>query len=564
MGRIIGIDLGTTNSAAAFWDMDQPRMIPNDRGSYITPSVAAFNRQGEVLVGEAARNQILVNNDRTVSGVKRAMGTESLFLLGDRRYSPEEISALILKKIKDDAESFLDETITDAVITVPAYFNEKQRRATQEAGQAAGFRVRRILNEPTAAALVYGGEGSGGDRAEGEEIILVYDLGGGTFDISLLRRRGKIYEVIATRGDNHLGGMDFDNMLMEMVIDRFQETAYPEVQDDPLLMQQLREQVERVKIELSSQEEASVVLPFFEKKGKTSHFVHTVSRRDFEDMIQPFIERTGDLVQGTLRDGGVGPEEVQIMILSGGSSRIPLVSRHLYERFGWKSLKQVNPDETVALGAAIQSAFLDKEDLVLRDVTPFSLGIEVVGGECISVIDRNSPLPIRGKRVFTTVEDNQESVEVHVLQGESALADDNLSLGRFLLSGIRGGTRGEPRIEVSFVIDVDGILHVEARDRDTGARQKVTLSSEGSLKDSEGKEELFARIKSLQRRLEMLLSQKRESLERSFFEGIEEEMAETLKGLSALEVKDIRERRLWLESLIGEVHARVQNREDHS
>ncbi len=555
MGKLIGIDLGTTNTAAAFWDHDQPRMIPNDRGSYITPSVVAFGGDGSVLVGEAARNQALVNAEGTVEAVKRSMGTHQIFAGGGREFSPEEISSLLLKKMKQDAETHLAAEVTQAVITVPAYFNENQRRATQEAGQLAGFQVRRILNEPTAAALVYAG------RREEEEILLVYDLGGGTFDVSLLHRQGNSYRVLATRGDNHLGGIDFDALLTDQVADRFEKEAYPGVREDPIIMQQLREQVERVKIELSSRHEASVVLPFFRNRGKPEHFIHPVTRKDFEEMIRPRIRKTAELVQGALTDAGLEAEAVGSLILSGGSSRIPLVEDVLRRQFGWEALKQVNPDETVALGAAIQSALLDQDEIALQDVTPFSLGIEVVGGECVPVIERNSPLPIRGKRLFTTVEDNQSSVEVHALQGESSRAEGNLSLGRFLLSGIREGKRGEPRIEVTFMIDQDGILHVEAEDRDTRAKQKVTFTSDASAGAEGTADQLESRIHSLERRLHMLLFQKKESLGEDFTRQIEEEVKEAVDGLNGYPAEEMKERRLWLESLIGEVHARLQVQE---
>ena len=503
---ILGIDLGTTNSSCAFFDGREVTLIPNDRGSRTTPSVVALSDGGEVLVGESARNQAVLNPDRTIRNAKRLIGTGRTFPFGNRSIGPEQALSYVLKRLKTDAEAYLGEEAREAVVTVPAYFSEPQRRATREAGRLAGFEIRRLLNEPTAAAIAWAWSSN---RVFGEDEtvrnVLVYDLGGGTFDATVLSMRGSDCRVLSAAGDNALGGADFDGLLLALAIDAFERELGPNsVRDDPMLLQQLSDSVERAKMELSVRESATVVLPFF-GAARGVHPSWKIERAEFEGLIGSHIDRSIDLVRKALAEAGVAEGGVDHLVLSGGSSRIPLVRRRLKDLVGREAEGRVNPDEIVAFGAAV-FAGTQKEGVSdgfsVRDAVSRSFGVEIDGDDFVTLISKNTPIPVSRKRAFTTVADNQQSVEIHVLQGESIKASENLSLGRFLLSGIRGGKRGEPRIEVEFSIDPDEILHVRARDLDTGVSQAVTIASspEGaSVISSERLRSLAARASSLSR-----------------------------------------------------------------
>ncbi len=566
MGRIVGIDLGTTNSAVAFAEGGDPQIIPNERGGRITPSAVAFTDCNEVLVGESAKNQAVVNASRTIVSVKRHMGSDRLFSVGDAGYSPEQVSAFILAGLKNAAEEFLGEEVTDAVITVPANFSERERRATQEAGRLAGLRVRRILNEPTAAALAYA------IRAEGK--VLVYDLGGGTFDVTFLQKHENTYDVRSTQGDSRLGGIDFDRLLLEKVLDSFERECEIDIRGDAVLLQQLTEQVERAKIELSSRQEALVALPFVRSANKPVHLSYTVTRGEFESLIEPLIQRTIDLTLAALEEAGVAPTDVDSLILSGGSSRIPLVRQRLAREIPVAPQSRINPEEVVALGAAAQAYLFSGEasDVVLRDVMGTALGVEIDGGRFVDVLPKNSHLPVEAGRVFTTVSDSQSAVEIHVLQGESELAGENVSLGRFLLTGIRDGRKGEPRIHVLFSVDADGILHVRAEDADTGAVQRVTLTTAGSDSQSEDVDlvTLKNRVSSLLGRVSGLVEAQSGAgsgfgnsyLDKAFRREIDSVVKSSKQALLKGEPLALRESQLALETIIGELSAVLQEVED--
>lgn len=536
----LGIDLGTTNSSCAFMENDEPRIIPNDRGNRITPSIVAFTDKG-ILVGEAAKNQGVINTERTVRSVKRFMGKEENLIIGGSRHTPEEISSLILAKLKRDSETFLGQNLVDAVITVPAYFNEKQRRATKEAGRLAGFNVKRILNEPTAAAL------AGAYNQKGDRNILVYDLGGGTFDVTYLLKRDKDFIVRASGGDNHLGGDDFDALLLKEVVSVFSEKSGYDIKRDPVLMEQLRELVERAKIELSSRESASISLPFFSQGSRPIHLNYQVDRKEFNWLIRPLIQRTLDITLDTLKEGGANPKDLECLIFSGGSSRIPLVHSLLYDELGLKAEARINPEEVVAAGAAVSASLLDKQrDYTLRDVTSFSLGVEIEQGKFVKILKKNQPIPAKASRTFTTISDNQQSVEIHVLQGEEEESVKNSSLGRFLLSGIRQGLRGEPQIEISFNLDEDGIVQVTARDLDTGVSQKVSLMEEGEEKGQAAKVEIL--IRRVREKLGEDLP-----LEESFREEISQILAKADKILKGGDKNRLPEFHLALETILLEL-----------
>ena len=485
MATILGIDLGTTNSSCAFYDGRDVLLVPNDRGSRTTPSVVALAENGDILVGESARNQTLMHPDRTIVQAKRLMGSDARLPFGNRTLRPEAAAAEILSALKRSAEVYLNEDIREAVITVPAYFSEIQRRATRAAGIQAGFEVRRLLNEPTAAAVAWAWSNN---RAFGEDEqekkVLVYDLGGGTFDVTVLAMRGGDCRVVSACGDNELGGIDFDALLFERAVSVFEkDLGKGAIVSDPIARQQLIELVERAKIELSSRESTTLVLPFA-GTGRGAHLSWTVRRDEFESLIAPKIDSTLALVRQALSEASLSIGEVDKLVLSGGSSRIPYVRSRLSQTLGRNAEGRVNPDEIVAYGAAVFAAFAygDEADgavggLRVSDALSRSFGLEIDGNDFISVIPKNSPVPASRKRTFTTVIDDQPSVEIHVLQGESRKASENLSLGRFLLSGIRAGKKGEPRIEVEFSIDSDEILHVRARDVDTGARHDVTIAA---------------------------------------------------------------------------------------
>lgn len=518
MARVVGIDLGTTNSCISFMDGSEPRIIPNDRGNNLTPSVVAFMQNGDVLVGEAAKNQSVINRKRTILSVKRAMGSSRKFRVGHRDFSPVEISSYILKKLKIDAEIFLGMEVTGAVISVPAYFNERQRRATREAGRLASFEVKRIINEPTATALAYG--------LKGGRKVLIYDLGGGTFDITVLELVGNVINVLSTMGNNHLGGVDFDNLLLQKVLEQFhdeREFESPLTEEhDPMLFQMLKEETEKAKIELSSRESAAIAIPFIQSRSKLQHITCQLRRKDFENLISELVEQTLELTERAIKDAGLTVGSIDTYILSGGSSRIPLIKKKLASLLGAEKglatdslpaggrKQQVrirtNPDESVAMGAALQGALIhgEKKGIILKDITPLALGVEVDGGGFIPLIKRNSPVPSSAQRNFTTIADNQRSVEVHILQGNSPRAKLNNSLGSFLLSGIRGISKGKPRIKVAFNLDADGILQVTALDPDTNLKQSLLLFQENEQK-GEQQDSSFSQIADLKNRIKSLI-----------------------------------------------------------
>ncbi len=564
MKRIIGIDLGTTNSAMAYMEGDEPRIIPNDRGNRITPSVVAFT-DGEPLIGEAAKNQAVINPERTIFAVKRKMGTGETIHISGNRYSSEQVSALILEKLKGDAESYLGEEVAEAVITVPAYFNERQRKCTKEAASIAGLRVRRILNEPTAAAMAYA------CKTSGERNVLVYDMGGGTFDVSILESSGNHFAVKAICGDNHLGGIDFDEMIMREVLSHFEAQSGVRLSGDKVMRQQLQDQVEMAKIELSSRESVLIALPFISGSRKPIHLTYTLERSKFEEMIRSSVERTVKLSRQAIRDSGHVPSDIDGFILSGGSSRIPLVRRQMCDLVSIPPDSKINPEEVVALGAAVCGSMLGRTGSgSLRDATPYPLGVEIDGGRFIEIISKNCPIPTSRKRIFTTVSNSQNAVEIHVLQGFSVRAAENTSLGRFLLSGIRKAQRGEPRIDVIFTLDADGILHVTAKDSDTGVSQKVSLtgvdgngakdlgrankgSSESTRSHEGGK--LRNRVLSLAVRVESTVATHRSSFDVQLRREAEEIVWNARTATEGSSERVLSEHRLALETLIGELEA---------
>ncbi|MGB9813251.1 MAG: molecular chaperone DnaK [Thermovenabulum sp.] len=482
MGRIIGIDLGTTNSVAAYMEGGQPVVIPNAEGSRLTPSAVAFTKDGQRLVGQLAKRQAILNPERTILSIKRHMGTDYKVYIDGKAYTPQEISAMILQKIKQDAESYLGEKITQAVITVPAYFTDSQRQATKDAGRIAGLEVLRIINEPTAAALAYGL-----DKGE-DQIILVFDLGGGTFDVSILELGDGVFEVKATSGNNRLGGDDFDQRIIDYIANEFYKEHGIDLRKDRMALQRLKEAAEKAKIELSSMLETTISLPFITADATgPKHIEMTLTRAKFEELTRDLVEATLGPTQQALKDAGLTPQDIDKVILVGGSTRIPAVQEAIRRFIGKEPCKGVNPDEVVAMGAAIQAGVLAGEvkDIVLLDVTPLSLGIETLGGVFTKIIERNTTIPVSKSQIFTTAADGQTTVDIHVLQGERPMAADNVTLGRFQLTGIPPAPRGVPRIEVKFDIDVNGIVHVSAKDLGTGKEQKITITSTTNLKEEE-------------------------------------------------------------------------------
>ncbi|MDI3481152.1 MAG: molecular chaperone DnaK [Tepidanaerobacteraceae bacterium] len=482
MGKVIGIDLGTTNSVVAYMEGGQPVVIPNSEGSRLTPSVVAFTKDGERLVGQLAKRQAITNPERTVISIKRHMGTDYKVNIDGKSYTPQEISAMILAKLKQDAESYLGEKITQAVITVPAYFTDSQRQATKDAGKIAGLEVLRIINEPTASALAYGL-----DKGE-DHTILVYDLGGGTFDVSILELGDGVFEVKATSGNNRLGGDDFDQRIIDYVADEFQKEHGIDLRKDRMALQRLKEAAEKAKIELSTMVTTNINLPFITADASgPKHLDITLTRAKFEELTRDLVEATIGPTQRALSDAGLKPQDIDKVILVGGSTRIPAVQEAIKKFIGKEPHKGVNPDEVVAMGAAIQAGVLAGEvhDVVLLDVTPLSLGIETLGGVFTKLIERNTTIPTSKSQIFTTAADGQTSVDIHVLQGERPMAADNVTLGRFQLTGIPPAPRGVPRIEVTFDIDVNGIVHVSAKDLGTGKEQKITITSSTGLKEEE-------------------------------------------------------------------------------
>ena len=483
MSKVIGIDLGTTNSVVAVMEGGEPTVITNPEGSRLTPSVVGFTKDGQRLVGQMAKRQAISNPTRTISSIKRHMGEAGYRVeIDDKKYSPEEISAMILQKLKADAEKYLGETVTQAVITVPAYFSDSQRQATKDAGKIAGLDVLRIINEPTAASLAYGI-----DKTD-DHTILVYDLGGGTFDVSILELGDGVFEVKATNGDTHLGGDDFDKHIVDWMVDDFKAKNGIDLSTDKMALQRLREAAEKAKIELSSMVQTEINLPYITAGADgPKHLEMTLTRAKFEDMTADLVERTIGPTQRALSDAGLTADKIDKVILVGGSSRIPAVQEAIKRIMGKEPTRNVNPDECVAIGAAIQAGVLAGEvkDVLLLDVTPLSLGIETLGGVFTKIIDRNTTIPTSKKQVFSTATDNQPSVDIHVLQGEREMAADNKTLGRFELSGIPAAPRGVPKIEVAFDIDANGIVNVSAKDLGTGKEQKITITSSGTLSKDE-------------------------------------------------------------------------------
>jgi molecular chaperone DnaK len=478
MGKIIGIDLGTTNSCVAVIEGGEPTVITNAEGSRTTPSVVAFSNTGERLVGKVAKNQAITNPDRTISSIKRDMGTDRKIKIDNKTYTPQEISAMILQKLKADAESYLGETVTDAVITVPAYFSDSQRQATKDAGKIAGLNVQRIINEPTAASLAYGIE------KEEDQKILVFDLGGGTFDVSILEIGDGVFEVLATNGNTRLGGDDFDQKVMDYIVSEFKKSNGIDLSKDKMAMQRIKEAAEKAKIELSGVMQANINLPFVTADASgPKHLEMTLTRSKFNELTSDLVEATVEPTKKAMADAGVKPSDLKKVILVGGSTRTPSVQEKVKSLTGKDPFKGINPDECVAIGAAIQAGVIGGEvnDIVLLDVTPLSLGIETLGGVFTKLIERNTTIPTKKSQVFSTAADGQTSVEIHVLQGEREMAAHNKTLGRFNLTGIPPAPRGVPQIEVTFDIDANGIVHVSAKDMGTGNEQKVTITASSNM-----------------------------------------------------------------------------------
>lgn len=481
MGKIIGIDLGTTNSCVAVMEGGNPNVITNSEGARTTPSVVAFQKDGERIVGQVAKRQAVTNAERTIMSIKRKMGTTEKVTVDGKAYTPQEISAMILSKLKSDAEAYLGETVSQAVITVPAYFNDSQRQATKDAGKIAGLEVLRIINEPTAAALAYG-------MSDKDQTIMVYDLGGGTFDVSILEIGDGVFEVLSTNGDTHLGGDDFDNAIINYLIKEFKNTEGIDLSNDKVAMQRLKEAAEKTKIELSTTTTSEVNIPFITSDAAgPKHMMINITRAKFDELTASLVDRTLVSIRNAMKDADLTPSQIDEVLLVGGSSRIPAVQEAVKREMGKEPHKGINPDECVAVGAARQAGVLAGEEtgVLLLDVTPLSLGIETLGGVCTKLIERNTTIPTSKSQVFSTAADGQTQVEIHVLQGEREMAQYNKTLGRFNLTGIAPAPRGVPQIEVKFDIDANGIVNVTAKDLGTGNEQKITITASSNLSDED-------------------------------------------------------------------------------
>ncbi len=575
MSKIIGIDLGTTNSCVAVLEGGDPVVIPNAEGNRTTPSVVGFAKDGERLVGSVAKRQAIANADRTVSSIKREMGSDYKVNIDGKTYSPQEISAMILKKLKEDAESYLGEKVTEAVITVPAYFTDSQRQATKDAGKIAGLDVKRIINEPTAAALAYGLD----KVKDSSQKVFVYDLGGGTFDISILEIGDSCVEVLATAGDNRLGGDDFDHKIMDYLIEQFKKDNGIDLSKDKLAMQRLKDVAEKAKIELSSLQKTTISLPFIANSDNGPvHLEYEMTRGKFDSLTSSLVQRTIDLSKRALKDAGLTPDKLSKVILVGGSTRIPAVVEAVRQVAGKEPFKGINPDECVAIGAAIQAGVLAGEvkDVLLLDVTPLSLGIETLGGICTKLIERNTTIPTKKSQIFSTAQDNQPSVDIHVLQGERDIASANKTLARFELTGIPPAPRGIPQIEVTFDIDANGIVHVSAKDLGTNKEQHVTITAssnltEDQINDAIKEAEKFAEEDKKRKEvvdaknhadimvgsIEKVLSESGDKISEEDKEALNKHVEEVKEAAKGDNIDDIKAKTAELEKISGEVFTKL-------
>ncbi len=573
MGKIIGIDLGTTNSCVAVIEGGEPTVIPNAEGNRTTPSVVAYSKKGERLVGETAKRQAITNPDQTVTSIKRHMGSNHKETLNGKEHTPQEISAMILQKLKRDAEAYLGGEVKEAVITVPAYFTDSQRQATKDAGKIAGLDVKRIINEPTAAALAYGLED------DKDQTILVFDLGGGTFDVSILELGDGVFEVIATSGNNHLGGDDFDQKVIDFLAEEFKKEYGIDLRKDRMAMQRLKDAAEKAKKELSSLMTTNINLPFItQTEDGPKHLDMDLTRAKFEELTTDLVEKSMGPTRQALKDAGLEPSDIDEVILVGGSTRIPAVQEAVKKIIGREPHKGINPDEVVAMGAAIQGGVMsgDVNDIVLLDVTPLSLGIETLGGVFTRLIDRNTTIPTEKSKIFSTAADNQTSVDIHVLQGERKMAKDNKTLGRFQLMNIPPAPRGVPQIEVTFKIDTNGIVHVSAKDLGTGNEQNITITSSSGLSDEEiekmvdeaqaHEEEDKKRLEEIETRneadslvyqTEKTLNDAGDKVDQAVKEKVEKSKEELKKALEGDDVEEIKQKKEALTEELGELSSQL-------
>lgn len=573
MGKIIGIDLGTTNSCVAVIEGGEPTVIPNAEGNRTTPSVVAYSKKGERLVGETAKRQAITNPDQTVTSIKRHMGSNYKVTLNGKEYTPQEISAMILQKLKRDAEAYLGGEVKEAVITVPAYFTDSQRQATKDAGKIAGLEVKRIINEPTAAALAYGLDD------DKDQTILVFDLGGGTFDVSILELGDGVFEVIATSGNNHLGGDDFDQKIIDYLADEFKKEYGVDLRKDRMAMQRLKDAAEKAKKELSSVMTTNINLPFItQTEDGPKHLDMDLTRAKFEELSADLVEKTMGPTRQALKDAGLEPSDIDEVILVGGSTRIPAVQEAVKKIIGKEPHKGINPDEVVAMGAAIQGGVMacDVNDIVQLDVTPLSLGIETLGGVFTKLIDRNTTIPTEKSKIFSTAADNQTSVDIHVLQGERKMAKDNKTLGRFQLTNIPPAPRGVPQIEVTFKIDTNGIVHVSAKDLGTGNEQNITITSSSGLSDEEiermvneaqaHEEEDKKRLEEIETRneadslvyqTEKTLKDAGDKVDQAVKDKVEKAKDELKKALEGNDIEEIKKKKEALTEELGELSSQL-------